>query len=324
LLHLVFTDRKKEKEILNDTHVTSGRWKYGLFLTMFAAVMWGMLPTLLKIIVADVDALAVTWYRLALAFAILFVFLAARKKLPNLRQLDRKYFLLLLITCLGLCVNYITYILGIEIIGPGPTQVVLQINVVLIILGGVFIFGESFNRVQAAGLLAIIAGLAMFFHSRLVELFSSFSEYSYGVLFILLSAISLATYVLAQKQLLVKFSSLQISMVIFGAGALIFYPLTTDAVVQVFRLGWSSIALLIFCVVVTLGAFGSFAEALQHWETTKITAVLSTGPLIALAFAELTVFLFPGIFENDPISILSMAGAIVLVVGSYLVARKAD
>ncbi len=164
----------------------------------------------------------------------------------------------------------------------------------------------------------------MFFHSRLIEIFSSISEYSLGVGWLLLSATALAVYVLAQKQLLVKFNSLQISMVVFGTGAAILFPVAIGAVVQIAHLDWTNIALLLLCVGTTLGAFGSFAEALQHWEATKITAVLSTGPLIALAIAEFTVWLFPGIFEIDPISSLSMVGAIVVVVGSYLVARKRD
>ena len=65
-----------------------------------------------------------------------------------------------------------------------------------------------------------------------------------------------------------------------------------------------------------LGASGSHAEGTQHWETSKISAVLSTVPLIALGFAELTVFFYSGLFSADPISILSMIGALVLVIGS--------
>ncbi len=147
---------------MNDTHVTTGRWKLGLFLSITAALMWGLLPTLLKILVANIDAVAITWYRLVLAFAILFVFLAIKRQLPNFRQLNVRYLTLLMVVCVGLCVNYITYIWGIQIVGPGPAQVIIQTNVVLVILGGVFIYGEGFTKIQTLGLMGIITGLVMF------------------------------------------------------------------------------------------------------------------------------------------------------------------
>lgn len=303
-------------------HTTSGHWKFGLFLTLTAAVLWGILPTALKILVSYMDAYTITWYRLILAFGILLVFLSVKGNLPNLRHVNGKYAILLAITCLGLCINYITYVLGLDIVGPGPSQLLIQLNAVFVILGGVFIFKERFTGIQVIGLIAVICGLGMFFHNRLAELIAAGSDHSAGILILILSAAALAAYSLCQKQLLVKFGSLQISMMVFGAGAIALLPLIAENIPQFFDLSWSGIALLFFCVITTLGAFGSFAEALQHWEATKISAVLSTVPLIALGFAELTVFFYPNLFPTDPISMVSMAGAFVLVIGSYLVARK--
>ena len=309
---------------MSRVHKTTGRWKYGLSLTIAAALLWGMLPTALKILVASMDAYAITWYRLILAFGILFALLSIRGGLPDLGQLDKKYVALLALTCLGLCVNYITYVIGLDIVGPGPSQLLIQLNAVFVILGGIFIFGEQFVRTQAVGLAAIIAGLGLFFHNRLMELFTSVSEYSIGIIILVLSALALASYSLAQKQILVKFNSLQISMMVFGVGALVLLPTTAGSLHQVMDLNWSGIALLLICVFTTLGAFGSYAEALEHWEATKISAVLATVPLIALGFAELTVLLFPQLFSTDPVSVVSMIGALVLVAGSWLVARKND
>lgn len=309
---------------MNTVHTTSGRWKYGLFLTMTAALFWGILPTALKVLVDEMDAYTITWYRLILAFGLLFVLLSVRKKLPKLGGIDGKYALLLAITCLGLCINYVTYILGLDIIGPGPAQIMIQLNVVFVILGGIFIFRERFIARQVWGLVAILAGLTLFFHNKLAELFTSLSHYSIGVLILLLSAAALASYSLAQKQLLTTFSSLQISMLVFGAGAVLMLPITAGNIAQLADLNGSGIALLLFCTVTTLLAFGCYAEALQHWQTTKISAVLSTVPLIALGFAELTVFVYPDLFATDPLTPLGIVGAVVLVIGSYQVARKND
>jgi drug/metabolite transporter (DMT)-like permease len=307
---------------MTDIHTTTGRWKFGLLLTLIAATLWGILPTALKVLAANLDAITITWYRLFLAFLILFVFLSAKRALPGIGRLNQNYAILLAITCVGLCLNYIFYVIGLDIIGPGPAQLIIQLNVVFVIMGGIFIFKESFNRIQAIGLFAIITGLVLFFHNKFLILFSSMSEYTFGVIALIISALALATYSLAQKQLLVKFSSLQVSLMVFGTGALLLLPVSASSLVQVGSLNWPNLALLLFCVITTLGAFGSYAEALQHWETTKISAVLSMVPLLSLCFAELAVFLNPGLFSIDPITIVNMAGALILVLGSFLIVRK--
>lgn len=307
---------------MNGVHTTTGRWRYGLLLTLVAALLWGMLPTVLKVLVGHLDAYTISWYRLSLAFAILFVALSASRKLPRLREIDARCAILLAVICLGLCINYVTYVLGLDIVGPGPAQLLIQLNAVFVILGGIFIFRERFTATQVAGLIAIIAGLGLFFHDRLVELFGSVTEYSLGVVILVCSAAALAAYSLAQKQLLLNFSSLQISMMAFVAGSMVLLPITAENIPRGLDLGWSSVGLLLFSVVTTLGAYCSYAEALQHWETTKISAVLSTVPLIALGFAEMTVYFRPDLFSTDPVSVLGMTGAVVLVVGSYLVARR--
>ena len=310
------------KRKMTAIHTTTGRWKFGLFLTLTAAMLWGILPTALKVLAANLDAITITWYRLFLAFFILFVFLSAKKALPGFRQLNRSYAILLAVTCLGIRINYIFYVIGLDIIGPGPAQLIIQLNVVFVIMGGIFIFKENFNRIQAIGLVAIITGLGLFFHNKFLILFSSMSEYTLGVVALIVSALALAIYSLAQKQLLMKFSSLQVSLMVFGAGALLLLPVSVSSLAQVTSLNWSNIALLLFCVITTLGAFGCYAEALQHWETTKISAVLSMVPLLSLGFAEFAVFLDPGLFSIDPTTFVSMAGALILVFGSFLIARK--
>lgn len=303
-------------------HTTTGRWKLGLLLTLTAAMLWGILPTALKVLAGSLDAISITWFRLVFAFLILLGYLSFKRNLPAFTQIRGKYTILLALTCVGLCINYITYVIGLDIIGPGPAQLIIQLNVVFVILGGIFIFKERFNRIQAVGLMSIIAGLALFFHNKLVILLSSMSEYTFGVLALVVSALALASYSLAQKQLLVKLNSLQISLLIFGTGALILLPVTAPTLVDVIQLNGANLALLLFCVVTTLGAFGSYAEALQHWETTKISAVLSTVPLFSLGFAEFVIYLNPGLFSIEPVSILHLAGALILVLGSYLIVRK--
>ena len=54
-------------------HKTSGRWRLGVGLSLGAAFMWGLLPIALSGLLEHMSAMTITWYRFALAGAVLAV-----------------------------------------------------------------------------------------------------------------------------------------------------------------------------------------------------------------------------------------------------------
>ena len=87
---------------------------------------------------------------------------------------------------------------------------------------------------------------------------------------IVVAAFLWAIYALAQKQLLLKFSSQQIMFIVYAFGSLVFLPgVDFDAI---FQLSGFQLGLLLFCCLNTLLAYGSFAEALEHWEASRRTS----------------------------------------------------
>ena len=81
----------------------------GFFLSLIAAMLWGMLPIALKELLAGMDAITIVWYRFFVAGVVLFAWLAIQRKLPQvLRQAAQiKWFLLFAAT--GLCINYFLF-----------------------------------------------------------------------------------------------------------------------------------------------------------------------------------------------------------------------
>ncbi|BBP84614.1 hypothetical protein PHLH8_42560 [Pseudomonas sp. Pc102] len=71
-------------------HISSGRWLYGLFLALVTAVLWGILPIKLKEVLKVMDPVTVTWFRLLVSGSLLFVWLAATRRLPRFKPLGRK------------------------------------------------------------------------------------------------------------------------------------------------------------------------------------------------------------------------------------------
>ena len=116
-------------------------------------------------------------------------------------------------------------------------------------------------------------GFGLFFNQRLDELLTSLGTYTTGVLIVLAAAFVWTFYGLAQKQLLTVWNSMQVMMVIYlGCAALLTPWVAPLEALQLSPLqGW----LLLACCLNTLVAYGAFAEALAHWEASRVSATLA-------------------------------------------------
>lgn len=298
-------------------HRTSGEWRLGFLLALATALLWGMLPIALKLLLGAMDVYSITWYRFLAAALILGAFVARRGDLPRLQHLGAAGLWLMLIAALGLTGNYLFYLLGLAHISPGAAQVVIQLAPMLLLLGSLVIFGERLGRRQLLGLIALLAGMALFFNHRLAEIFGSFGSYTLGIVLILIASVTWAAYALAQKQLLNKLASEQIMLVIYVAGALLFLP--TAAPASLLSLDGFGLFLLAFASLNTLFAYGAFAEALDHWEASRVSAVLSITPLLTLLFSYLLGLITTRV-SAEPLNYLSLCGALLVVIGSMLTA----
>jgi drug/metabolite transporter (DMT)-like permease len=299
-------------------HISSGRWLYGLFLALLTAVLWGVLPIKLKQVLQVMDPVTVTWYRLLVSGSILLAYLAASRRLPAFRPLGKKGMCLLLLAIAGLTANYVLYLVGLNLLSSGTTQLVIQIAPILLLISSLFVFRERFSLGQGLGLLVLLVGFALFFNQRLAELLTSLTAYTTGVLTVLLAAFVWTFYGLAQKQLLTVWNSLQVMMVIYLACALLLTPWAQPReALQLSPLqGW----LLFACCLNTLVAYGAFAEALAHWEASRVSAALAITPLVTFASVALAASWWPAYVQPEQINWLAYGGAVLVVLGSALTA----
>lgn len=299
-------------------HVSSGRWFLGLVLALVTAVLWGILPIKLKEVLKVMDPVTVTWYRLMVSGSLLFLYLAATRRLPTFRPLGRKGGWLVALAIAGLLGNYVLYLMGLRMLTPGTTQLVIQVAPILLLLGSLFVFKERFSLGQALGLLVLVSGFGLFFNQRLEELFTSLGSYTTGVLIVLGAAFVWTFYGLAQKQLLTVWNSMQVMMVIYLGCALLLTPWVSPLeALQLSPLqGW----LLLACCLNTLVAYGAFAEALAHWEASRVSATLAITPLVTFASVAVAASLWPDHVHPEQINGLAYGGAVLVVLGSALTA----
>jgi len=295
-------------------HRTTGRWQFGLVLTLITVFMWGSLPIPLKILVGVVDAVTITWFRFLVASVLLGAWLAWRGRLPSLRKLSRTELALLAISIVGLAGNYVLYLLGLEHISPGAAQVVIQLAPMFLLLGGLIVFHERFGAVQWLGFAILCGGLVLYFHDRLRDLFAG--SYGVGVVMVVVAGAMWAAYAMAQKQLLKAMPSEVIMFCIYAASVVLFLPASHPT--HLAQLDGVQIALLIYACLNTIVAYGCFAEALDHWEASRVSAVLAITPLLTLVFVSWLAQLAPGVLPPEGLDALSVAGACIVVVGSAL------
>jgi drug/metabolite transporter (DMT)-like permease len=283
-------------------------WKLGFSLAISTAALWGFLPIALKIALTDLDAFTITWCRFAGAFLGVGCWLVARGELPFRRLHDRKLWRWLIPGSLGLTGNYVLYVLGLRYTSPAVTQTVMQIAPLLLLVFGMIFFHERFSPLQWVGLATLVIGLGVFFNRRLPELLNPHEGWSFGILLLVISSVSWATYGLSQKQLSGRLTSAQILFLVYAGAMLILLP--TASFGLLLKMHRSAALALLFGVLNTIGAYGAFGYALEIWEVSRVSSVVAAAPLFTLVGS---FFVAP-----EPLNTWSVIGALAVVAGSMV------
>jgi drug/metabolite transporter (DMT)-like permease len=191
----------------------------------------------------------------------------------------------------------------------------IQLAPMLLLLAGLWIFKESFNRSQWLGFFGFALGLILFFERQISQLLMDFGDYGLGLLFIIMSATFWTGYAILQKFLLNDFKSSETMLIFYWIGSLVFLPLSDfSSMGQLSSLQWAA---LLFCGLNTLIAYGCFAEAMAHLEASRVSAVIALAPLFTIAIAQLIPL---GDMPIEPLTWLSILGALLVVSGSVTTA----
>lgn len=307
-----------------DLHQPSGRGALGGALAASTMLLWGLLPHGLALALSELDPVTLTWFRFGVAAAVMGAWLGARGALPRWAALAGGGGWLLAVATAGLAVNYLAYVVGLGLTTPANAQVLIQMAPLLLGLGGIFVFGELFTRAQWLSLAVLVGGIGLFFSSQLVALAAEAGRYLRGAGMIGLAAVTWAVYGLAQKQLLRRLGSQQIMLLIYvGCFAAFSAGARPAHLAELSAVGWGA---LLFAALNTLGAYGCFAAALEHWPASRVSAVIAVTPLMTLFFGVAGSRVWPALVESEVVAWTSLLGAGLVVTGSMgvsLLGRRA-
>jgi len=309
---------------MSELHRASGNRRLGLLLALATMLLWGTLPISLKFALVSLDPYTLTWFRFAFAAVVLGVWLGARGELAALRSQPLRIWGLLLLAGAMLIGNYVFYLLGLTLTTPANAQLLIQAAPLLLALGAIAVFGERYNRWQWLGLALTVVGLLMFFSEQLTRVEVGASQYRYGAAWILLGALVWAIYGLAQKQLLLRLRSPVVLWVIYVFAVIALAPWARLDAFSALQLGaWIAV---LYCALNTLAAYGAFAEALEHMEASRVSAILALSPLMTYLSSLLAHQFIPDIIHLESIAAVGAIGGALVIGGAMLtsLARKSN
>ncbi len=171
----------------------------GLLMAGITALLWGFLPIAMKIAADDVPVLTIVWFRFALAF-VLLALLVGRKRRSRLSILARPP-LLGLIAGVGLTLNYLGFLGGLEQTTPSNAQILIQIAPLMLAVVGVIAFKERLNHKQMVGVLIALTGFVLFSYDQHQAATVPPENLTLGNLLLFGGAVAWVVYAALQKQL---------------------------------------------------------------------------------------------------------------------------
>lgn len=287
----------------------------GFLFALTAIVMWGMLPIALQQVLKVMNAETIVWYRFVSALVGLFLILFFSRKLPKLRHFTRRHAYLLLLGVFGLSCNFYLFNLALNYIPPAASQVISPFSSLIMALIGVYLFKETFGLHQKIGFVIVLIGLGLFFNDRFDDL-AQMNQYAWGMVAAVSASLIWIGYSIAQKMMLDRFSSQQILLFMYCGCSMVFTPLADFS--QVDNLSTWTLICLIFCCLNTVVAYGSYAEALNRWEVTKVSVMMPLIPISTILFSRLAFFIAPDHFPEPDFNYITHIGAVVVVCGAML------
>ncbi len=301
---------------------TAPNRRFGLAMAGVTSLLWGFLAVALKVALDLVPPVTIVWFRFTMAFAVLAAFFAWRA--PRRLAILRRPPALGLAAAAALTGNYVAYLLGVHHTTPSNAQVLIQLAPVLLAILGVVVFRERLTRGQLLWSLVAVAGMGLFFREQLGGLVGDAERtagHLRGNLFILVAAVSWASYAAFQKLVVARGTSPQdLNLVLYLLPVFVLLPwVEWSAFAGLSPGAW---ALMLFLGANTLLAYGALGEALKHLPAAEVSLVIVLNPLITLATMRVLTTLEVTWIAPDRTGTLGYAAALVVVVGVLGVLRR--
>ncbi|MZG53040.1 MAG: EamA family transporter [Nitrospinae bacterium] len=289
----------------------------GILLSAVTALLWGILPIILKISLQGFTSGTIAWFRFSLAFVILGIFLSFKGHRP-LNILKTPPWMGIFG---GLCLaaNYYWVTLAVDMSGPSNMAVLIQTASVFLVITGVLVFHERLLPRQVLGMFIAAAGLILFFFDQQSRV--SNNSYVYADFLIQLAALVWVGYMISQKFLSRSYGAQPLNFLVYAVATLVLAG--TVEWREFASAGFNPWLALVFCGINTLLAYGALAEAVKYLPLAIISVIISLNPLITLLGMKILPEMGFANLQPDLVGMMGYWGGAIAVTGVTLVVYKA-
>jgi drug/metabolite transporter (DMT)-like permease len=286
----------------------------GIIYASITTFLWGFLAIALKMGTNVIDPMTIVWFRFFVAFAILFIYFSIAKS--AYLKIMLKPPLLLAVAAIGLGLNYVGFLNGVDKTTPSTAQVLIQLGPILLGLVGVVILKERVSFRQGLGFLVAGLGLFLFYRDNIAKMIGQEDAFNTGVLWVLVAAVAWVLYAALQKVLVKSYPAQQLNLVIFGIPALLFLPFADfDALFELSPGNW---LLMVYLGANTLIAYACLAVAFKYLEANKVGIIITLNPIFTFVFMGLITWLEIKWISFEEFTIMSLVAALLVVSGAIL------
>jgi drug/metabolite transporter (DMT)-like permease len=284
----------------------------GILFACVAAFLWAFLAIALKVSSKTIDPATIVWFRFALAFIVMFVYMLIRSP-RELGILIRPPWQLIVGSC-ALAWNFYGYMVGVDVTTPVNAQIYIQAGPVLFALSGILIYKEKITWIHIIGFLVVITGFVLFYSEQLQDSSSNSPAFLNGILVLLSAGVTWAVYASLQKFLITQYSANQLNIFIFGFCAILFTPFAKYNVFA--TIGFIDWVLLVHHAINTILAYGSIALAIKYSEANKVSLIVTLNPIITVI--AMYIFGLTGVnwITHEHFSLVSIVGAALSIFGA--------
>ena len=285
-----------------------------LISAFIATTIYGLNHTIAKVIMPDyIGAFGLVQLRLMGAGFIFFIvsFLAPKQKIDT-----ADYLRLFFAALLGMCINMLMFLKGLELSTPINSSVMITLTPVMVLVLSYIFLKEKIGILKLGGIMIGFAGaLILIFYGK--KLSANAPNAMLGNIMFLINASAFAGYLVLSKPLTQKYNTLVLMKWMFFIGIILALPVTFNEFrsVEWTSLPFTAVWRMSFVVVgTTFLTYLLNMYALKSLPASTIGAFIYLQPPIAIIYAIIT--------GNDTLDLVKIIAMVLVFSGVYFATTK--
>ena len=224
---------------------------------------------------------------------------------------------IILCSFLGMVINMLAFFKGLELSTPVNSSVMITLSPIVVFIFSAILLKEKIQSMKAFGITSGFVG-ALILVLYTAKTGENAPNIPLGNFLFIVNSFAYGLYLVLVKPLISKYNIITLLKWLFLLGVIMNFPVTIS---QFFEVEWTSLPLkeaiipMLFVVVgTTFFTYLFNAYALTKLTASSLSSFIYLQPIVGIVFAIST--------KSDSLSLVSLAGMILIFIGIYLVTKR--